>query len=353
MVAAATASFGQTVMSSKFFENIYLGINGGIQAPLETGDTHIHPAAGLELGKDITPVLGFSGDGYLIFKEDGQEDAIQRLNVDLNATVNLSNWIGGYKGAPRRVEVLLVPGIGLGHNYRDLTYTNQDPNYVTFNTFAQFNINLGEKRAWFFNIKPGIVWNSYAGKQTGSIPNGLFRIDASDLRITAGIAYRFGSKRTGSHNFVLCPYSVTKADYDKVVAERDALQSELQKAPKVVEKEVTKEQKVEVPVYLPAGSFISFKIGSVAVSPVEKVKLKQWAENVPAGKAVTIVGSADTSTGSKAINEKLAGKRAEAVKKIMVEECGIAESGISTSIQLDINAETSAASRAAFIDIAK
>lgn len=353
MIATASVSFAQTVQQPKFFENMYLGINGGIQTPLES--SHIHPLAGLELGKDITPVVGFSVDGNLIFKESGQDDAIQRFSLGVNTKINLSNWIGSYKGYPRRVEVLLVPGVGWGHNYRDLTYTNSSKDYFSFNTFAQINFNLGQKRAWVINIKPGVVWNDFSGKPAAdsNIRNGMFRSSSADFRITAGVAYRFGSKRTGSHNFVLCPYSVTKADYDKVVTERDALQAEVNKGPKIVEKEVIKEKKVEVPVYMPAKSFVTFSIGSAFITPVEKIKLKQWVNNVPAENSITVIGSADSKTGSKATNDKLSQKRAEAVRKVIVGECGRDESKVNISTQMDVNPELNAASRAAVIEVIK
>lgn len=349
IIATASVSFAQTVESSKFFENMYIGVNGGMVTPLE--NSSVHGLVGLELGKDFTPVVGASIDGNIAFKNGNQDATIQRVNANVNAKVNLSNWIGGYKGFPRRVEVLLVPGFGWEHNRENLSYTNYDENYLTINTFAQINFNLGQKRAWLINIKPGVVWDSY--NFAGEYANGIFRTSAADLRITAGVAYRFGSKRTGSHNFVLCPYSVTKADYDKLAAERDALQAELNKGPKVVEKEVIKEKKVEVPVYMPANSFVTFSIGSALVTPVEKIKLKQWVNNVPAENAITVIGSADSKTGSKATNDKLSQKRAEAVKKIIVEECGRDESKVNISTQIDVNPELNAASRAAVIEVIK
>lgn len=343
LLASATVSFGQTVMGSKFFENMYLGINGGVITPLENKD--IHPAVGLELGKDITPVLGLSLDGTVALNT--KDDGHKLYYVVGDVKVNLSNWFGGYKGFPRRVEFLLVPGVGIGHNFAvDASGTYGDRNYLTVKTAGQINFNLGQKRAWFINLKGGVNWNEFG-------PAAIFNKKTSDIFATLGINYRFGSKRTGSHNFVLCPYSVTKEDYDKVVASRDALQAELNKKPKEVVKEVVKENRVEVPVYMPANSYVTFTIGSAVINPVEKIKLKNWVSNVPEENAITIVGSADSKTGSQAYNEKLAAKRAEAVKKIIVDECGKDASKVNVETKIDVVSELAAASRTAVMEVIK
>ncbi len=358
LVATAAVSFGQTIKDPTFFENMYVGVNGGFQTPLMDHPSINHlktrGIVGLEFGKDFTPVVGFSIDGNLIFKQGDETGAVQKTYVDGNAKINLSNWIGGYKGFPRRVEFLLVPGIGWGHSrnwYGEMN--NFDPNFVALNTFAQVNLNLGQQRAWFVYLKPGVVWDVYNMtnyKGATDVLAGIFRSSAADFRLTAGIAYRFGSKRTGSHNFVLCPFSVTKEDYDKVIAQRDALQAELNKGPKIVEKEVIKENRVEVPVYMPVNTFIAFNLGSAVINPVDKIRLKQWVNSIPADKAITVTGSADSATGNQKINDALCAKRAEAVKNYIINECGKDASLVNVATQMDINPELNAASRAAVVE---
>ena len=43
------------------------------------------------------------------------------MNTSLLATVNLNNWFGGYKGAPRSFEVIPVYGFGWGHTFGSTT----------------------------------------------------------------------------------------------------------------------------------------------------------------------------------------------------------------------------------------
>lgn len=342
MLASATVAFGQqTIEGSKFFENMYIGIDGGFLTPMDEND--FHGMAGIELGKDFTPVIGMSLDGAYSFKKDACNET--GYNIAGDVKVNLSNLIGGYKGFPRRVEFLLVPGVGFNHNAA-CDSRIADNNYIALKTAAQVNFNLGQKRAWFLFLKGGINWNEYDCAT-------IFNNHKSEYYANLGIAYRFGSKRTGSHNFILCPYSVTKSDYDKAISERDALQAELNKKPKEVIKEVIKENRVEVPVYMPANSFVTFTIGSAVINPVEKIKLKQWVNSVPAENAITVIGSADSKTGSKATNEKLAAKRAEAVKNVIINECGRDASKVNVETKIDVNTELYQASRAAVIEVIK
>lgn len=344
VLASASVSFAQTVQAPKFFENFYLGVNGGIVTPMV--DTDCHGTLGIELGKDLTPVFGLSADWTNAFKKSSENLTEKGFAFDLNLKFNMMNMFGGYKGYPRRVELLLIPSAGWAHNSGDDIVTYNDKDYLNIGASAQMNFNLGQQRAWFITLKTGWFWNEYGQAK-------IFDCHKGDFRLNAGISYRFGSKRTGSHNFVLCPYSVTKADYDKVVASRDALQEELNKKPKEVIKEVVKENRVEVPVYMPANSYVTFTIGSAVINPVEKIKLKQWVNSVPSENAITIVGSADSKTGSAEYNEKLANKRAEAVKNIIVNECGRDASKVNVETKIDVITELAAASRTAVMEVIK
>lgn len=344
ILASASVSFAQTVVSPKFFENFYLGANGGIMSPMT--ETDCHAVLGVELGKDITPGFGISADWVNVFKKSSEDFTEKGFGFNANFKFNMMNIIGGYKGFPRRVELLLIPSAGWAHNSGDNFITMYDGNNVSLGASAQLNFNLGQQRAWFLTLKSGWFWREYGTAK-------MFECHKGDFKLTAGISYRFGSKRTGSHNFVFCPYSVTKDDYDKVVAARDALQAELNKKPKEVIKEVVKENRVEVPVYMPANSYVTFSIGSAVINPVEKIKLKKWVESLPSKNDITIVGSADSKTGNAALNDKLAAKRAEAVKNVIINECGIDASRVNIETKIDVIPELAAASRAAVMEVIK
>ena len=67
-IFAASAS-AQTVAESKTFDNIYIGINGGV-ATKTTGHkwlSDLNPNAGLRIGRYFTPVFGLAIEGNAYF----------------------------------------------------------------------------------------------------------------------------------------------------------------------------------------------------------------------------------------------------------------------------------------------
>ena len=101
-VLAVSAS-AQTVTESKTFDNIYVGINGGV-ATKATGHAWLKgldPNFGVRVGRYFTPVFGLAVESNAYFSNkpwasDGT--AFRAVNTSLLGTVNLSNWLGGYKG---------------------------------------------------------------------------------------------------------------------------------------------------------------------------------------------------------------------------------------------------------------
>lgn len=364
----------QTVESSKLFENTYVTLLGGgtttgafnqVPAPFFWDGAKgiangVRPFAGVEFGKYVTPVVGFSVEGLGFFGTTNSATLFDESAVLANGKLNFSNWFGGYKGQPRRVEVVGVIGMGWGHDYvgENQTWTSRpgeglepvvgtnvyndeivrtDRDYVVYNAGAELNVNLGKARAWQINVRPGVMWfNKYTKTQYQSLPR--FFNDAR-ANVQVGVTYKFGSKSKKSHNFVLCPYSVTQADYDALLAKYNELEA---REPKVVEKEVIKEvEKVvkdTVEVEVPNAATVYFELGKYDLSDRELARLDFFAKGIerPSEAKVKVTGSADTKTGSKARNEFLAQKRAETVKKILVNVYGFKEENVFTDAILDI-----------------
>lgn len=351
-VMMITLANAQTVEHSRLFENTYVTLSGGAITTTHMGGqpffwdgaknivNGVRPLAGLEFGKYVTPVVGFSVEGLAMFNTTGSNTWVDQSNVVGNLKFNLSNWFGGYKGQPRKVEVVFVPGLGWGHDYGDVYH---DRNYLTYNVGAELNVNLGKERAWQVNVKPVVMWNNYNNALYPTLGN-------MQARVQFGLTYKFGSKRKGgAHNFVLCPYSVTKEDYDALQAKYDELAA---RKPEV--KEVVKTQIDTVVVEKPVvnnkfSTIISFELGSSELVKRELAKLGVFSRVLESNEKVNIIGSADTSTGSLEINENLSAKRAEVVKNALI-ELGVSADRITTSTALDTNAEPSA-SRAAVLTV--
>lgn len=306
MMLLSTGLFAQALAPSKTFDNTYVTVSGG---GITTNFTTTHekfffdgakdiaksmrPVAAIEVGKYITPVVGFSVEGQAIFNTTRSNTFVDQSNVVGNLKINLSNLIGGYPGQPRFVEFVAVPGLGWGHDYGNVFY---DRNYLTYNAGAEVNFNVADH--WQINFKPAAVWNNY---------NNMLRFDRRNLqlRVLAGVTYKFGKA------FSYCPYSVTAAEYNTLQNKVKELQDALAKKPTEVEviKEVEKEVIVEKATAIQNTYVVMFAQGSYELDADAKTELDKIGEN-------SIVGIIATASpeGGKMYNKILSQKRADAVK---------------------------------------
>lgn len=355
----------QTVENSKLFENTSVSVYGGaittthfMGEPVFWGGLKnvvkgVRPLAGIEFTKYVTPVVGFSIEGLAMFGTTGSNTFVDQSNVVGNLKFNLTNSANGYKGSPKTVEIVLVPGLGWGHDYGDVYH---DRNYLTYNIGAELNINLGEKKAWQINVKPVVMFNNYN--------NALMPVKGNmQARLQVGVTYKFESKQKKSHNFVLCPYSVRKEDYnglqrkyDIVSAQKSYLDSlatanseEINEMKvKIAELESREPQVVEKTVELHDVA-VYFNKGQYTISERELLHLDFFAQNVDKSTKLNITGSADSATGSNERNAFLAEQRALAVKKALVEKYGFDENNISIDVVKDMF-NTSVGSRVAVVE---
>ena len=123
-----TLANAQTVEKSGLFENTYVTVSGGVVSNTQFGNFtkdnwyKVSPSVGLELGKYITPVVGFSVEGIGLIRTTTSRTFFDESVVLGNGKLNFSNWFGGYPGQPRRVEVVGVLGYGWGHDYAATSY---------------------------------------------------------------------------------------------------------------------------------------------------------------------------------------------------------------------------------------
>lgn len=354
----------QTVEKSGLFENTYVTVSGGVVSNTQFGNFtkdnwyKVSPSVGLELGKYITPVVGFSVEGIGLIGTTTSRTFFDESVVLGNGKLNFSNWFGGYPGQPRRVEVTGVLGYGWGHDYAATSYgqyrANEgivvinersdqvvgkngvltDKNYTVYKAGAELNVNLGKERAWQINFRPSVLWFH---KEAGNFISTPFITTKRDARfnVQLGVTYKFGNRAKG-HNFRLCPYSVTRAEYDELFAKYSEL---VNRGPEIKEVYKTITETKEVVVHdtkvLVGSTVITFGIGSVALTPTERAKVELFAESLDNDTLVQIVGSADSKTGSETRNFALAQRRAEVVKNILTNDYGIAEDRIETLTRID------------------
>lgn len=359
----------KTVEHAGLFENTYVTLSGGAVTNTQfqnmTKDNwyKLGGIADLELGKYVTPVIGFSVDGLAFLGTTNSYTLVDESAVLGNVKLDFSNWLLGYKGKPYLLDVVGVLGYGWGHDYVASSYgqyrTTADPvivdgqsvevrglngvatdkNYTVYRTGAEFNFNLGKSRAWQINLKPGVIWMH---KLAGDYVSTPFLTGGRDARayVTLGTTYKFGSKSKG-HNFRLCPYSVTKADYDALKKQYNDLANREPEVREVVKTVTETKEVVKTETRVLVGStVITFDIGSCALSTVERQKVGMFAESLDNDTLVQIVGSADSGTGSETRNFALAQNRANVVKNVLVNDYGVNPDRISVNTKLDATANT-------------
>ena len=343
MLAAASMAASvsaQTVAESKTFDNIYVGINGGV-ATKTTGHkwlSDLDPNAGIRIGRYFTPVFGLAieGNAYFSNKPWGSTGTVVRAtNASLLGTVNLSNWFGGYKGEPRTFEVSALYGLGWMHvftsNKAFKDATENQRNRMTSKAALDFAFNFGSAKQFQFYVEPSINFaflgqsknkelvatgnplnpvtvadhQGYGYKAASQAGQPAYNINNSFVQLNAGFIYKFANSN-GTHNFTI----VTPRDQ----AEIDALNAQINelrnRKPEVITKEVVKEvPAVKVKEFTVSDLvFVTFAQGKSALTNDAKAALN----NVKEGVHVQVVGTASPE-GSKELNDRLSQARADVV----------------------------------------
>lgn len=343
MLAAASMAASvsaQTVAESKTFDNIYVGINGGV-ATKTTGHkwlSDLDPNAGIRIGRYFTPVFGLAveGNAYFSNKPWGSTGTVVRAtNASLLGTVNLSNWFGGYKGEPRTFEVSALYGLGWMHVFTNnklvKAATENQRNRMTSKAALDFAFNFGSAKQFQFYVEPSINFaflgqskskelvatgnplapvavadhQEYGYKAASQAGQPAYNINNSFVQLNAGFIYKFANSN-GTHNFTI----VTPRDQ----AEIDALNAQINelrnRKPEVITKEIVKEvPSVKVKEFTVSDLvFVTFAQGKSALTNDAKAALN----NVKEGVHVQVVGTASPE-GSKELNDRLSQARADVV----------------------------------------
>ena len=335
MAASVSA---QTVAESKAFDNVYVGINGGV-ATKTTGHkwlSDLDPNAGIRVGRYFTPVFGLAVEGNAYFSNKPWHStgtAVRATNVSLLGTVNLSNLFGGYKGEPRAFEVSALYGLGWMHvftsnkAFKDVTAENR--NRMTSKAALDFAYNFGSEKQWQVYVEPSINFAflgkshshnvvatpagvtypetnyGYNYKATAQAGQPAYNINNSFVQLNAGVVYKFKNSN-GTHNFtIVVPRD--QAEIDALNAQINELRN---RKPEVITKEVVKEvPAVKVKEFTVSDLvFVTFAQGKSVLTKEAKAAL----DNIKEGVHVQVVGTASPE-GSKEINDRISQARADVV----------------------------------------
>ena len=305
---------------AKAFDNVYLGVEGGVMGPMSF--EHFAPlnaAAGLKLGKQFSPVYGANLEGLTFFGDNrwqtgslgfaNSHTIVRGVNLGLNGTINFTNLFCEYN-PDRRFEVGAEAGVGYWITFGDKKLigvaNGGDDTELTAKTGLTFAYNLGEKRAWQLYVEPAVLWNLTHGPGDAI----QFGRQAAQLGLFVGLNYKFKTSN-GTHNFKV--WNVGELN-DEINSLRDQLNAK----PKEVIKEVVKEVVKEVPAQTTQTLciddlvFVTFAQGKYYLTNEAKKAL----DSVKSGRHVQIVGTASPE-GSKAFNDRLSQNRADVVAKYL------------------------------------
>lgn len=318
--------------SNKFWDNWFLGIGGGVNAVV--GDHAKNKIGGLavdvNVGKWFTPTLGLRV-GYKGIKNSFElkNGFVSPLNdkkfnqhfIHADVMWNMLESIDGYKETR---FYNLIPYMQFGvlgiENFKTPEY-GAGPGLL--NTFR-----LGNCVDLAVDLSVIIARGRCLGVVTHTKYVGL---PSATIGLVFNLSKKSNFDRHSTVTPVVVPLPFTADQYnalkDRVAAleaENAALKDEIA-ALKANPKEVEKIVEVAGPVTL------YFDSNSAKLSVREKAHLDYYIENILAktDNKITVTGYADSKTGTKAVNDRIAGKRAEAVKSHLV-KCGIAADRIET-----------------------
>lgn len=345
MVLAMTASAQNAFEGNKLTDNWYIGVNlGGVTPTVHSAFwKNMRGLGGIELGKQITPVLGLSVQGLASVNTSYSRTAFGAMSLTANGKINLNNLFGGYQGVPRTFEVEAIAGFGWGHDFMNKSY-GLDDNYLVNRYGASFNFNLGENKAWTINVKPSIIY-----RMGGSNAHQL-NINRSAIELLAGLTYHFGSSNSEHYMTNVKPYDAAEiaalnnkvnalrqdnAAKDKALADNQNEINSLKKqladcqnaGPKIQTNTIVKNS-------MSLESVVTFRQGKVTIDPAQTPNVERIAtymKNHPESR-VDIKGYASPE-GSVEINARIARQRAEAVKTMLINKYNINANRISAEGQ--------------------
>jgi outer membrane protein OmpA-like peptidoglycan-associated protein len=305
--------------SSKFFDNVSIGVVGGVETNLNDWNAPQGAVAGIVLNKEISPIFGVTLEGNTNINglRNWASDAshfhcantFDGLSVYLTPRVNLTNALLGYKGSPRKFELEAVAGPGYGFWLHD--------EYNALLVKAGLNLNYNLSNAFTVTLRPAVVYNLDAN-------NAHFDTRNAVAQLTAGIVYHFNTSN-GTRSFKKAKL-YSQSEVDALNAKITDLQSNLETANKAVKTNAINTVDTvytESPSSL--GNVVSFTLNSAKVDETQMANLDNAVRILKENPdlKVTLKGYADKNTGSATYNKRLSVRRAEAVKKVIVDKYGI------------------------------
>lgn len=329
---------------------------GGLRtAPLSD---HLTPAFDIAVGKWFSPIMGvrlqltgFNAQGLTSVKsryvsEGPNANGLYNFdfgyfNLHGDFLFNLHSQFWRYN-ENRCYEMIPFVGFGLATNFKDSQVDMELA--ASFGLINQFRLSP----RWDANVelKAMIVNPRFDG--VASTESGLLYKLEGTAGITAGVSYKFGKEKEFKE--VVTPETLAEIESkaaqrekelqdqnDALNNDKNAQQRRVDELNKALEQERQKNAKLQkeneelrnrpattTAVAGTKGIKVFYEIGKTTLDDFNSANLEYIAESIKASnRKYTIIGYADSSTGSKSINEKLANKRAVNVYNLLVDKYGV------------------------------
>jgi hypothetical protein len=200
-VLGALSLQAQTALQgTNFSDNWSIGLVTGSTAKITNSKftKSMRPAMGLEINKQVTPVLGLSIQGLGYVNTTGSKTAIDATDLSMLGRINMMNLFAGYEGMPRHFEIETQMGLGWLHYYQ---VGEGDSNSLSGRMGLNLNFKLGESRAWTISMRPGIVYDLQADYPKSKLN---FNLNNARFEWLTSIIYHFGNSN-GEHYMTLVP----------------------------------------------------------------------------------------------------------------------------------------------------
>ena len=323
--------------TTKFGDNWFIGLGAGYNAGLYSIDN----AAGkgglatvVNLGKWFTPSVGarIGWRGLTNSSLDLDFGTYKQNTALIDFLWNISNAFSGYKET-RFWDI--IPYAGFGGNWVKVTENAAWDQEFVVNAGILNDFRLGNHVDLFLDLQAMMTKAPQYNAQ--GVENDRYYWPVS---ATLGLIFNLGRTNFDRHSSitpVVVPVPFTVDQYNALknrVAELEKENAALRN--RIAELEARKPETVYVDNTVPSSATVYFDLGSSKISEREKAHLEYYASTLPNDAKVSLIGSADSGTGTPAINAKLSAARAKAVKDLLVSKFGIPENNISVDTALDV-----------------
>ncbi|MBE6287412.1 MAG: OmpA family protein [Mediterranea massiliensis] len=336
-LGSLTMSAQDVVQGTKITDNWSIGLTTGSTSKVTHNAIlkNARPMFGLEISKQLTPIVGLGIQGVGYINTTGSATAIDASDVSMFGRINLMNLFGGYEGMPRNFEIETNTGVGWLHYYEA---GQGDINSISARMGLNFNFNLGESKAWTISMRPAIVYDLQA-----DYPNSKaqFNLNNARFELTTSFVYHFGNSN-GEHFMTLamaCDPAEIAAINNEVnqlratIVERDAelvaAAATIAEQQAIIDNMPTEITDVEIEESCTPEYVIGFRQGLSVIDLPQQANIERIANYLQENSnvIVTIKGYASPE-GNAEFNQKLSEARAQAVKDVLVKHYGIDASRI-------------------------